>query len=97
MPGHDFEVLTNDALREARRNERNVYGYLLSLLSNCRSLPHMRFEEQRGATYGQLAAIVHRVSMDLEEGEEWDSLAESIPLSDRHAGYILRKLKRRAA
>lgn len=95
VPGHDFEELTNHALRIAHSNEHSVYSYLLSLLADCRSLSRMAFEEQRGASYRRLAAIGHRIGMDLEERREWYSLADSIPLSDRHAGHILSRLKGR--
>ena len=96
-PGHDFEELTNHALRIESANEHSVYSYLLSLLADCRSLPHMHAEEQRGASYRRLAAIGHLVGMDLEERREWYALADSIPLTDRHAGHILGQLKRQAA
>jgi hypothetical protein len=94
---HDFEELTRTALRYAHQNAGTVYSDLLLLLTDCHSLSRMRFEEQRGASYRRFAAIGHRVGMDLEERREWYSLAESIPLSDRHAGHILSKLKRQAA
>ncbi len=94
---HDFDALEDCALRAARHNSDNVYGYLLSLLEGCYSLPHMDFEEQRGASYRRLAAIGHTVGMSKSERCEWYRVAESIPLSDRFAGHILSKLKRGAA
>jgi hypothetical protein len=35
--------------------------------------------------------------MSKEERVGWYRVAEGIPLSDRHAGHLLSKLKRRAA
>ncbi len=97
IPPHDFDMLKDCALRTACENEGNIYGYLLSLLEGCYSRPEMDFEEQRGTSYKRLADIGHRVGMDFEERREWYALAESIPLSDRHAGHILSKLKRQTA
>jgi hypothetical protein len=94
---HDFEELTRTALRYACQNAGSVYGELLSMLVDCHSLPTMWFEEQRGASYRRLAAIGHRVGTNLEERREWYALADSIPLSDRHAGHILSRLKGKAA
>ena len=92
-PDNDFEALTNAALRVARANKHNIYGNALSLLSDCHSLPYLSFKEQVGATYRQLAAIAHSVGMTYEQRQEWYLVAESIPLSERHAGHILSKLK----
>jgi hypothetical protein len=37
------------------------------------------------------------VGMSVTERSGWYRIAESIPLSDRHAGHILKRLKERAA
>jgi hypothetical protein len=51
-------------------------------------------QRRRGASYKQLAAIGHAVEMTKRERVGWYRVCESIPLSDRHAGHILSKLKR---
>lgn len=68
---------------------------LLRLLSNCAPATHGRpqLQERRGATYRQLAAIAHTVGMSYSERLEWYRVAESVPLSQRHAGHILSSLK----
>jgi hypothetical protein len=55
-------------------------------------------DQQRcGATYKTLAAIGHMVSMSKAERIRWYRIAETVPLSQRHAGHILSRLKRQAA
>ena len=93
-PDLEFEVLTDKALRLACTHKHDIYGRPLSLLSDCHPLSHLRYKEQLGATYRQLAAIAHGVGMTYEERQHWYSLAASIPLSERHAGHILGKLKK---
>jgi hypothetical protein len=86
--GADFEEVTRRALRT-----EGPYASVLSLLSNCFPLPHLAHEEARGASYKRLAAIGHAHGMTGLQRSGWYRCAESIPLSDRHAGHILSKLK----
>jgi hypothetical protein len=90
--GADFEEIT----RQARRVD-GPYAHVLSLLADCYPLDHLAHEQGRGASYKRLAAIAHSWGMSKEERVGWYRCAESIPLSDRGAGHILSKLKRRAA
>jgi hypothetical protein len=54
-------------------------------------------QQRQGATYKTLAAIGHTVGMSKAERSQWYRVAESVPLSQRHEGHILARLKRRAA
>lgn len=71
------------------------YSAVLRLLANCASATHGRpqLQERQGATYRQLAAIAHTVGMSYSERLEWYRVGESVPLSQRHAGHILSRLK----
>ncbi|CAA9450740.1 MAG: hypothetical protein AVDCRST_MAG58-920 [uncultured Rubrobacteraceae bacterium] len=93
--GADFEEATRAALRLAGADE--TYGGVLSLLVDCYPLEHLAHEQGRGACYKRLAAIAHAWGMTKEERSGWYRCAECLPLSDRHAGHILSKLKRQAA
>lgn len=90
-----FSETTAAALTRARKGD--FYGDLLALLQDCVPLEHLAYEEQRGASYKRLAAIGHMVGMTKEERVGWYRVAESIPLADRHAGHILKRLKEQAA
>ena len=89
-----FSETTAAALRRARRGD--IYGDLLALLRDCKPLEHLAHEQQRGASYRRLGAIGHMVGMTKEERVGWYRVAESVPLSDRHAGHIIKRLKERA-
>ncbi|CAA9444710.1 MAG: hypothetical protein AVDCRST_MAG28-584 [uncultured Rubrobacteraceae bacterium] len=91
----DFEELTHRALCKAA--EPGPYAAVLSLLADCYPLPNLVHEEVRGASYKRLAAIAYAHGMSPKERSGFYRCAESIPLSDRHAGHILSKLKRQAA
>ncbi len=93
--GADFEEVTRAALRLA--DDDNVYAPVLSLLVDCYPLEHLAYEQERGASYKRLAAIAHTWGMSKAERTGWYRVAEGIPLSDRHAGHILSRLKSRAA
>jgi hypothetical protein len=93
--GTDFEGSTHEALLLAAMVQ--PYAQILLLLADCRPLEHLAFEQDRGASYKRLAAIAHTWGMSKAERVGWYRVAEGIPLSDRHAGHILSKLKRRAA
>jgi hypothetical protein len=87
--GAHFEEVTRRALRT-----EGPYASVLSLLSNCFPLPHLAHEEARGASYKRLAAIGHAHGMTGPQRSGWYRTAESIPLSDRHAGHILSRVSR---
>ncbi len=93
--GDDFEEVTKTALGMGAVGM--PYGRLLSLLADCRPLANLAHEQQRGASYKRLAAIGHMWGMTKAERVKWYRVAEDLPLSDRHAGHILARLKRRAA
>jgi hypothetical protein len=93
--GVDFKEATRAALRLAADN--NAYAEVLSLLMDCYPLEHLAYEQERGASYKRLAAIAHAWGMSKAERTGWYRIAEGIPLSDRHAGHILNRLKRQAA
>jgi hypothetical protein len=90
--GTDFEEGTRRALRV-----KGPYSPVLARLTSCYPVPHLAYEEARGASYKRLAAIAHTYGMTSSERSGWYRCAESIPLSDRHAGHIISKLKRPAA
>ncbi len=50
-------------------------------------------QQRRGATYRTLAAVGHAAGMNKAGRAVWYALAEEVPLSQRHAGHILTKLK----
>ncbi|MDP9458063.1 MAG: hypothetical protein M3Q60_20335 [Actinomycetota bacterium] len=97
-----FSDLTRQAVELANSGDiPKTYAVLLLLLADCQEASRadaMLFRQQRqGATYKQLAAIAHSLSMTKAERVGWYRVAERVPLSVRHAGHILSKLKRRAA
>ncbi len=97
-PFADFASLTDRALAMADA-VAEPYGFLLRQVADC-SPAHdgaLYGQQRRGATYKQLAAIGHRVGMNAAERAQWYDVCRSIPLSQRHAGHILGRLKRRAA
>jgi hypothetical protein len=95
-----FDDLTRQALALAE-NVPAIHGRLLLLLIDCYGVGEtggvVYRQQHQGATYKQLAAIGHRAGMDKAERVRWYKLAESIPLSQRHAGHILGRLQERAA
>jgi hypothetical protein len=93
-----FEVLTDRALSMAEA-VAEPYGYLLRQVADCYTAEDdpLHDQQRRGASYQSLAAIGHRVGMTKAERIQWYRIAESVPLSQRHAGHILSRLKRRAA
>lgn len=93
--GMSFRETTKRALQQAT-SRADAYGRLLSLLEDCYPLDHFWREQERGASYKRLAAIGHMAGMDVAERSGWYRVAEEIPLSDRHAGHILKRLKERA-
>lgn len=92
-----FATLTGRAVAMAAE-VGGVYGALLETLADCEAPPStVGAWEQRGASYKKLAAIGHMVGMTKAERARWYRVAEAVPLSDRHAGHILGRIKRQAA
>jgi hypothetical protein len=94
----DFKVLTDRALSMAEA-VAEPYGYLLRQVADCYPAEGdpLHNQQRRGASYKSLAAIGHSVGMTKAERVQWYAIAEAIPLSQRHVGHILSRLKRRAA
>jgi hypothetical protein len=94
----NFATLTRTALRTADEVGAPYSGLLL-LLADCVEVYEgpLYKQQQEGATYKTLAAIAHAAGMDKEERVTWYWICESIPLSQRHAGHILSRLRRRWA
>lgn len=96
--GTAFESATAEALRMAEElGTFNVYGGILRLLRDCEPMAQYARQERRGASFKQLAAIAHTVGMSSPERSGWYRIAEAVPLSDRHAGHLLGRLKKQAA
>ena len=95
-PGADFETLTRHAVMLSE-DEPLPYRSLLRLLRDCEPLAEFEDKQRRGASYRQLAAVGHLAGMSKSERTRWYRVAESVPLTDRHAGHLLGRLKRRAA
>jgi hypothetical protein len=89
----NFEVLTDRAVTMADAVAQ-PYAYVLRKLASCYAVGDgsLYDQQQRGASYKSLAAIGHRVGMTKAERVQWYRIAESIPLSQRHAGHILDRL-----
>jgi len=94
----EFQVLTDRALSMAEA-VAEPFGFLLRQVADCypASEGPLYDQQRRGATYKTLAAIGHTVGMTQAERSQWYRIAEAIPLSQRHAGHILSRLKRQAA
>lgn len=87
-----FKALTRRA--SAMADEVDApYARLLRMLTDCQPSPMHETQERSGASYKRLAAIGHKCEMTKRERVGWYRVCESIPLSDRHAGHILSKLK----
>ncbi len=86
--GKDLDWRADAALRVATGNLGNVFGALLALLAGCRSAPEVAALEKREATYARVQALADAAGLGEEEAEEWERLAESIPLSERQVLHI---------
>ena len=93
-----LEILTDRAVAMAEA-VAEPYGFLLRQVGDCEPAEDepLHDQQRRGASFKSLAAIGHRVGMTKAERVQWYRIAEAIPLSQRHAGHILSRLKRRAA
>ena len=95
-----FHELTIKAMKTASDpGVPPLYADLLKLLADCEDVSGdvfasggLRGQQTRGASYKQLAAIGYKVAMSKPQRVRWYRLAESIPLSMRHAGHILSEL-----
>ncbi len=94
--GVSFDQLTSFALERAGAASE-VYGELLLLLRDCEFMADMERQQRRGASYKQLAYVAHLAKMSKPERGGWYRVAESIPLSDRHASHLISRLKRSEA
>jgi hypothetical protein len=94
----DFEVLTDRAVTMAEA-VAELFAYLLRQVADCypASEGPLYDQQRRGASYRSLAAIGHQVGMTKPERVHWYRIASAVPLSQRHAGHILSRIKRRAA
>jgi hypothetical protein len=93
-----IEVLTDRAIAMAEA-VAEPFGLLLRQVADCRPAEDSPLldQQRRGASFKSLAAIGHRVGMTKAERIQWYRIAEAVPLSQRLAGHILSRLKRRAA
>ena len=93
-----LEILTDRAVAMAEA-VAEPYGFLLRQVADCEPAEDgpLRDQQRCGASFKSLAAIGHGVGMTKAECVQWHRIAEAIPLSQRHAGHILSRLKRRAA
>jgi hypothetical protein len=94
----DFGVLTDRALSMAE-SVAEPYSFLLRQVTDCYPVEWSPSHDQqhRGATYKTLAAIGHMVGMSKAERVQWYRIAEAVPLTQRHGGHIISRLKRQAA
>jgi hypothetical protein len=91
-----FDDLTRHAVALADTVDA-AFARLLRLLEDCEEEDEdspLFTQQQLGATYKTLAAIGHAAGMNGAERAHWYKLAEQIPLSQRHAGHILTRLKK---
>jgi hypothetical protein len=93
-----LEILTDRAVAMAEA-VAEPYGFLLRQVADCEPAEDgpLRDQQRCGASSKSLAAIGHQVGMTKAECIQWYRIAESVPLSQRHAEHILSRLKRRAA
>lgn len=94
----DHDALTDRAVAMADA-VAEPFASLLRSLAGCYRAEDgpLYYQQRKGATYRQLAALAHRVGMSKAERVQFYRLAESIPLSARHAGHIFDHVQERAA
>ena len=96
-----FQRLTGRARRVAREASdlTPTQKRLLEIAATCEFRTHGKLAKQqtRGATYKQLAYIGHLAGMNDGERSAWYRVAESVPLSERHAGHIIATLREEVA
>jgi hypothetical protein len=93
----DFDWITDAGCRAAADNPDNLFGGVLALLAECRAERHATISETRGASYAQLRAVSGALGMTPTQSEDWQLLAESLTLTERHVLCILGALAEAAA
>jgi len=92
-----FQRLTGRARKIAREatDLTPPQRRLLEIAATCeyRTRGKLFGQQNRGATYKQLAYIGHLCGMDGEARMAWYQVAASVPLSERHAGHIISTLR----
>jgi hypothetical protein len=92
----DFADLTRQAVAMAAEVE-TVFARLLLLLDDCEEADEADVAGFRamhqGASYKQLAYIAHLAGLDRSARSRWYRIAEQMPLAQRHAGHIVKRLK----
>jgi len=96
----NFAELTRQAVMFAAEVDEPFAG-VLRLLADCYGVAEydatLYRQQYVGASYKSLAAIAYRAGMSKAQRSRWYRIAESVPLSQRHAGHLLEHLQRRAA
>jgi len=92
-----FTHLTEQALGLAENGALDpAHAALLKLLADCREMgtaDRVLYRQQHeGATYKTLAAIAYKAGLSTSQRVQWYRVAESIPLSQRHAGHIISRM-----
>ncbi len=97
-PSIPFDEHTR-AILAYSRDIAKPHAHVLGLLIDCADARHGRayVQQYRGATWKQVAAIAHAARMTYQQRQEFYKVAESVGLSQRHAGYILGRLKNEEA
>jgi hypothetical protein len=91
---YGFEEVTRTAPRYA--SLAGPHAPQLSLFADCRPLGHLATQQNRGASYKQLAAVEPAWGMTKRVRVAWYRVAEDLALTDRHASHLPRRLRRRA-
>jgi hypothetical protein len=92
-----FTHLTEQALGLAENAALDpAHAALLRLLADCREMgtaERVLYRQQaEGATYKTLAAIAYKAGLSTSQRVQWYRVAESVPLSQRHAGHIISRM-----
>jgi hypothetical protein len=92
-----FTHLTEQALALAENGALDpAHAALLRLLADCREMgtaDRVLYRQQHeGATYETLAAIAYKAGLSTAQRVQWYRVAESISLSQRHAGHIISRM-----
>jgi hypothetical protein len=94
----DFDALTDRAVTMGDA-VAEPFAFLLRSLAGCYRAEDgpLYYQQRRGATYKQLAALAYRVGMSKAERVQFYRIAEAVPLSQRHVGHIFAHVQGRAA
>jgi hypothetical protein len=92
---HSHHHLTRHIVKIAE--SYGEYGWVLSLLEDCYPAPardlRLQGQEAEGATYRQIAYISHLANFDSDQRRQLYRICEGLPLSQRQAGHIIKRLK----